>query len=172
MPVINVICSGYLADRIVAANASRYRYLPEPLRAMKEPVMLRRSAIAIVTVAAFAVSSISANVSATTHGGGQSQGLSRPFFNGHSFRFNHRAHLPYGAFGYLPYGGFTGADMSAYYTPDSYGYFTDPIALFSMLRQFDHAMPMPAPISCKHSVEAKTVPSEEGGEQNITITRC
>ena len=56
--------------------------------------------------------------------------------------------------------------------PDSYGYFANPIALFSMLRLFDDAMPLSARISCKHSVETKTVPSEDGGERKITITRC
>jgi len=136
--------------------------------------MLRRSVIALVTVAAFGVPFNSASVSAATPGGagGHPQGLVRPFFSGHSHRFNHRAHAPYPGYGYLPYGGFVGSDMSAYYEPDSYSYFTNPIALFSMLRLLDHAMPVSAPLSCKHSVETKTVPSEDGGERKITITRC
>ena len=134
--------------------------------------MLRRSVIAIATVAAFTVSFNSANVSAATHAGGQPQRLSRPFFHGHFFRHNHRAHLPYGDFGYLPYGGFTGADMSAYYTPDAYSYFVDPIAFFSLFGPQGNARPLSVPVSCKHSVETKTVPSEEGGERKITITRC
>ncbi|HTT48382.1 MAG TPA: hypothetical protein VMG39_10330 [Pseudolabrys sp.] len=135
--------------------------------------MLRRSVIAIVTVAAFGFSFSSANVPAATFAdGGHSQGLSRPFFHGHFLRHDHRAHAPYAGYGYLPYGGFVGADMSDYYGADSYSYFSNPIGLFSMLRLLDHAMPAPAPLSCKHSVETKTVPSEEGGERKITITRC
>jgi len=134
--------------------------------------MLRRSVIAIVTVAAFLVPFTSATVSAAPHGGGQPQGLSRPFFNGHSPRFHHRPHAPFVDYGYLPYGGFAGADMSDYYPADYSSYLANPIGFFSMLRLLDHAMPLSAPISCKHSVETKTVPSEDGGERKITITRC
>jgi len=91
--------------------------------------------------------------------------------NGH-FPGHARHHAPYAGYGYLPYGGFVGTDMSGFYPPDYSNYITDPVALFSMLRLLDHAILQPAPISCKHSVETRMVPSEEGGERKITITRC
>jgi len=62
--------------------------------------------------------------------------------------------------------------MSGYYPPDYSNYITDPGALFAMLRLLEHAIPLAVPVTCKHSVETKMVPSEDGGERKITITRC
>ena len=135
--------------------------------------MLRRSVIAMVTVAACAVSFNSAGVSAATHGGGShAQGLVRPLFNRHFPGHARRARAPFAGYDYLPYGGLVGADMSPYYSPDAYSYFTDPIAFFSMLGRLENTMPRLTPLGCKHSVETKTVPSEDGGDRQIKITRC
>jgi hypothetical protein len=128
--------------------------------------------IAILTVAAFAVSFNSTGVSAATPGGGHSQSNGLQVSHRHFPRHDHRAFAPYTGYGSIPYGDVTGADLSGYYTPDYSNYFTNPIALFSMLRLLDRAIPLSTPLSCKHSVETKTVPSEDGGERKITITRC
>jgi hypothetical protein len=131
--------------------------------------MSRRSMIALLTVAALAVSFDAARVSAATPGHAQSSGLQ--VAHRHFPRHNHRAFAP-NAYQYMPYGDVTGADLSGLYTPDFSNYFTNPVGLFSMLRLMDRAIPRSAPLSCKHSVETKKVPSEDGGERTITITRC
>ena len=133
--------------------------------------MLRRSMIAVLAVATLGVSLASTGVSAATFAGhAQSSGLriSHRHFPGH----DRRAFLPYAGYEYMPYGDFTGADLSGFYSPGYSNYFTNPVGLFSMLRLLNRA-PSPAMAStCKHSVETKTVPSEDGGERTITITRC
>ena len=138
--------------------------------------MLRRSTIASLTVATLGLSLMSAEVSAATGGHSQASGLRvahRHFpRHDHFLRHDHNMLAPYAAYGYLPYGGFNGADLSGYTMSDYSNYFTNPVALFSMLRMLDPAIrPAMAP-TCKHSVETKTVPSEDGGERTITITRC
>ena len=136
--------------------------------------MLRRFIIAIATVAAFGILFSSTDASAAKLGGGG--GLSRSFnpylLNRHSPRYDHRVYGQYGGYGYLPYGGFVGADSSDYYTPDYSNYYIDPISAFATLHLLDPVIPPPRSLSCKHSQEIKTVPSEDGGERKITITRC
>lgn len=136
--------------------------------------MLRRSIIAVASVAAFSVSFVSTDISAATLGGGSGHPrVSGLHFNNRHFpRDERRANVPYAGYGYLPYGGFVGGDLSDYYAPDYANYFTNPVGLFSMLRLLDRAIPPVTPLSCKHSQETKTVPSEDGGERTITITRC
>lgn len=132
--------------------------------------MLRRSMIALLTLAACAASFNSTEVFAATPGGhGQSNGLL--VSHRHFPRHGHHAFAPY-AYEYMPYGDVTGADLSGFYTPDFSNYFTNPVGLFSMLRLMDRTISRSTPLSCKHSVETKTVPSEDGGERTITITRC
>jgi hypothetical protein len=125
--------------------------------------------IAILAVAAFGVSFNSNDVSAAAPGAGHSQANGLLIPHRHFPRHDHRTFAPYAGYSYMPYGDFTGADLSG--MPDYSNYFTDPVGVFSMLRLIDHARPATAP-SCKHSVETKTVPSEDGGERTITITRC
>jgi hypothetical protein len=59
---------------------------------------------------------------------------------------------------YLPYGGPVAA-----YTP---GYYAQPVTVVPV-----QINPAPAP-HCTHSRETITVPSEDGGEKRVTITRC
>jgi len=150
--------------------------------------MLRRFIIAIATVAAFGISFSSTNASAAEHGsrGGHSHTFNPKSFNGHSLRYsrhshsghslryNRRAHgfSPYGGYGYFPYGGFAGAYLPDYSMPDYSNYYIDPIGAFSMFQRLDPYIPLPPPLSCHRSQETKTVPSEDGGEREIRITRC
>jgi hypothetical protein len=138
--------------------------------------MLRRCIIIIAAVAAFGILFNSTNASAAKFGGGvgHSHTFNRASFNKHSFRYGRGAygHLPFGGYAYFPYGGFVGADLSSYYPADYSNYYIDPIGAFSTLHLPDPVMPPPPPLSCHHSVETKTVPSEDGGERQITITRC
>jgi hypothetical protein len=131
--------------------------------------MLRRSMIALLTVAAFGLSFNSTEASAAPSGHAQSSGLQ--VSHRHFPRHGHRAFAP-NAYEYMPYGDITGADLSGFYTPDFSNYFTNPVGLFSVLRLMDRTIPRSTPLSCKHSVETKKVPSEDGGERTITITRC
>ena len=134
--------------------------------------MLRRFIIAIATVAVSGISFSSTNASAAKLGGGYSHSFNPYFFNKHSPRHDHGAYGQYSGYGYLPYGGFVGADLSDYYTPDYSNYYIDPISAFATLHLLDPVIPPPRSLSCKHSVETKMVPSEDGGERKITITRC
>jgi hypothetical protein len=138
--------------------------------------MLRRCIIAIATVAASGILFISTNASAAKLGGGvgHSHTFDRTSFNKHSIRYGRHAygHLPYGGYAYFPYGGFVGADLSSYYPANYSNYYTDPIGAFSTLHLLDPVMPPPPLLGCHHSVETKMVPSEGGGERQITITRC
>jgi hypothetical protein len=72
---------------------------------------------------------------------------------------HHHMHAPYG-YGY----GYVGP--VATYTPDAYA---QPVIV--MPTQFAPAAPAAVP-RCTHSRETVTVPSESGGERQITITRC
>ena len=138
--------------------------------------MLRRFIIAIATVAAFSILFNSTNASATKPGAGvgHSHTFIRTSFNKHSIRYGRRAygHLAYGGYANFPYGGFVGADLSGYYPADYSNYYIDPIGALSTLHLLDPVMPPPPPLSCHHSVETKKVSSEDGGERQITITRC
>jgi hypothetical protein len=136
--------------------------------------MTRRFIIAIAIVAAFGISFSSTNASAAKLGGGgsHSHSFNPYFFNKHSPRFDHRAYEQYGGYGYLPYGDFVEANLPDYYTPDYSNYYIDPISAVATLHLLDPVMPPPRSLTCKHSQEIKTVPSEDGGERKITITRC
>jgi hypothetical protein len=138
--------------------------------------MLRRFIIAIATVAAFGVSFNSTNASAGKLGGGSGHphSFNPYFFNKHSLRYGHHAYMSsqYGSYWYLPYGGIVGANLLDYYTPDYSSYYIDPMSAFATLHQLDPMTPPRPPSRCQHSQEVKTVPSEDGGERKITITRC
>ena len=136
--------------------------------------MMRRFIIAIATVAAFSVSFSSTDASAAKlgGGGGHSHSFNPYLLNRHSPRYGHRAYGQHGGYGYLPYGGFVEANLPDYYTPDYSNYYIDPISAFATLHLLDPVIPPPRSLSCKHSQEIKTVPSEDGGERKITITRC
>jgi hypothetical protein len=144
--------------------------------AMKERVMLRRSIVVMGTVAALGILFGSANASAAGHGarGGHPHAFNAKAIHRHVIRQNRRANraAAYRRYWYWPYGGFGGEYLPSYYTPGNYDNFYDPIGAFSMLQRLDPVIPPPPPITCHHSVETRTVPSEAGGTVKITITRC
>jgi hypothetical protein len=135
---------------------------------MRERVMLRRFIFVMAIVAAFGMMSGPTGASAAGHGarGGHAHSLGSPSFSRHTFRHNRgvsRA-APYRGYSYWPYGGFGGE-----YLPNNY---IDPIGAFVMLQRLDPMIPPPPALTCHHSEETKTVPSESGGTVQITITRC
>jgi hypothetical protein len=108
--------------------------------------MIKRSviggAVAALAVAAFALAP--ADVAAKGFRGG-----------GHL----HASHIRNA---YLPYGG-----PVATYTP---GYYAQPVTLVPV--QINSAPAAAAAPHCTHSRETITVPAEDGGERQVTITRC
>ena len=81
-------------------------------------------------------------------------------FGGHAF---HAAGHHHRAFAYGPYGGLVAAD---------YANGIDPVVDVSTTQSLGPLIPASFASSCHHSVEIKTVPSEEGGTREITIRRC
>ena len=79
---------------------------------------------------------------------------------GHAF---HAARHHHHAFGYGPYGGLVAAD----YAND-----VEPVFDVSTTQSLGPLILPSFASSCHHSVEIKTVPSEEGGTREITIRRC
>ena len=76
------------------------------------------------------------------------------------FRGGGHLHASHANQAYFPYGG-----PVATYTPD---YYAQPIAVVPM--QVNPAAA--AAPHCTHSRETVTVPAEDGGERQVTITRC
>jgi len=84
-------------------------------------------------------------------------------------------HSPYRhTYRYSPFGGFGLGYASNFYTPYDYtpNYFIEPAGDVSLLQRIDPYIPPPPPLSCHHSQETVTVPSEDGGDRQIRITRC
>jgi hypothetical protein len=81
-------------------------------------------------------------------------------FGGHAF---HAARHHHQTFGYYPFGGIVAAD----YTNG-----VDPIVDVPTTQSLGPLISPSFASSCHHSVEIKTVPSEEGGTREITIRRC
>ena len=83
--------------------------------------------------------------------------------------FRHKASSSYGyypyGFGYLPYGGFFGASDN--YVTDDY-----PLGSVSVVPVVAPLAPSLPALNCKYSQETRTVPSEDGGTKQVTITRC
>lgn len=164
-PAINFIWSGYSADRIVAASARSYRYLARQSRAIKGPSCcddLHRCRLRSFVHFGHCVrrtawwrptARIESALFQWAFSRVQSPG-SRVICRLRLFSLRRLRRSRY----------VRRRTLTAI--------FANPIALFSMLRLFDDAMRLSARISCKHSVETKTVPSEDGGERKITITRC
>jgi hypothetical protein len=74
-----------------------------------------------------------------------------------------RHHHQHRTFGYGYYGGLVAAD---------YANGIDPVVDVSTTQSLGPLIPASFASSCHHSVEIKTVPSEEGGTREITIRRC
>ena len=79
------------------------------------------------------------------------------FFSRSSARHHHRA------FEYYPFGGLVAADQAIG---------VEPIDDVSTPQALGPVIPVSFALSCHHSQEIKTVPSEEGGTRDITIRRC
>jgi hypothetical protein len=86
--------------------------------------------------------------------------------NSHAARLHHQHRtFGYGYYGglYGYYGGLVAAD---------YANGIDPVVDVSTTQSLGPLIPASFASSCHHSVEIKTVPSEEGGTREITIRRC
>jgi hypothetical protein len=81
-------------------------------------------------------------------------------FSGRAF---HAARHHHRAFAYGPYGGLVAAD---------YANGVEPVVDVSTTQSLGPLIPASFASSCHHSVEIKTVPSEEGGTGEIKISRC
>lgn len=115
-----------------------------------------RGLFAVGIAAGLALATSPLAVSAKGLGGHSAHAISPLFFKGSPLHRHSRA------FGYAPYG----AIVATYPTGDeSFGDVSMPQALGPVVL----ASPV---LSCHHSQEIKTVPSEEGGTRQITITRC
>ena len=80
-------------------------------------------------------------------------------FGGHAF---HAARHHHRAFAYSPYG----------LVVTDYANGIEPVVNVSAPQPLGPVIPPSFASSCHHSVEIKTVPSEEGGTREITIRRC
>lgn len=87
------------------------------------------------------------------------------------YRYKYAPYYGYGyypySYGYFPYGGFVGAYLPDYYAVDDF-----PVGTVTVTPPIMNMAPSPIGPHCKHSEETKTVPSEDGGEKQIRITRC
>jgi hypothetical protein len=122
----------------------------------------------IVTVCAVAALSLAAaslvpnGVAAKGIGSHHGHGLGAKFSKG-AFGHNRRAfgYFPYAQYGY----GYGGGVVATYSSDDVVG--SVPLPLLP-----DPVIPPPPPLTCKHSLQTLTVPSEEGGTREIAIRRC
>jgi hypothetical protein len=71
-------------------------------------------------------------------------------------------HSHHHGFGHWLYGG----------TVADYALGDETVGVVSTLRSLGPVAPQSVALSCHHSLEIKTVPSEDGGTRAITITRC
>jgi hypothetical protein len=67
------------------------------------------------------------------------------------------------------YGGYGGYGFLYYGTPQ---YYAEPVVDVSAPQPLGPVVPTSFVLGCKHNHEIKTVPSEDGGTRQITITRC
>ena len=88
-----------------------------------------------------------------------------PYYS-HPYRYGSYWYYPY-SYAYYPYGGFVGE-----YVSDNSGADDFPVGAIPAAPLMLPVAPPPSPLTCKHSQEIKTVPSEDGGEKQIRITRC
>jgi hypothetical protein len=110
---------------------------------------------AVSIAAAFGLATLS--IEAKGFGSHASHTVGLKSFTGSPVRHYHRA------FRYSPYGGLVAAD---------YANGIDPVVDVSTTQSLGPLIPASFASSCHHSVEIKTVPSEEGGTREITIRRC
>ena len=81
-----------------------------------------------------------------------------------------RHHHQHRTFGYGYYGGLYGYNGGL--VAADYANGIDPVVDVSTTQSLGPLIPASLASSCHHSVEIKTVPSEEGGTREITIRRC
>ena len=67
-------------------------------------------------------------------------------------------------------GGYYGGYGVAYY--DTPNYSNEPVDSVSLLQPLGPVIPATFALSCRHNQEIVTVPSENGGDRQIKITRC
>jgi hypothetical protein len=116
-----------------------------------------RGVFAISIAAALGLATLPGEVSAKGFGLHASHKFGSSVRHHHHRAFGFRHH--HRAFGYIPYGGFVDAGPAIGVEPDS----------GAPLLQVGGVT---TPPRCIHSQEIVTVPSEKGGTQQITITRC
>jgi hypothetical protein len=123
-----------------------------------------RGVFAISIAAALGLATLPGEVSAKGFGSHASHTFVSSVRHHHrafGFRHHHRA------FGYIPYGGLVVSDDAIGVEPDSGA----PVLQVSGAPLFQVGG-VTTPPRCIHSREIVTVPSEKGGTQQITITRC
>ena len=116
-----------------------------------------RGVFAVSIAAALGLATLTVEVSAKGFGWHPSHIVGSTFFSSSSFRYRH------GSFGYYPYGGLVVAD-------EAIG--VEPVVNVSAPQPLGPVILPSYVLSCHHSQEIKTVPSEEGGTREITIRRC
>jgi hypothetical protein len=118
----------------------------------------------VVTTSIFAMLLL-AQLNVTANARGNGSGVHSFHFSGHSnstFQHGHSAR-PHRAFGqWAPYGGIVAVSP---YAPDEAMTYTtpEPVVFVPILQRA---------LSCHKSKQTVTVPSEDGGTREITITRC
>jgi hypothetical protein len=106
-----------------------------------------RGLIAVGIAAGLALATLPVGVAAKGFGGHTAHAVGPIFFRGSSIHHHQRA------FDFGPYGG-----IVAIYTPDN-----ELVGDVSTPQELDPVIPAAFVLSCHHSQEIKTVPSEEGG---------
>jgi hypothetical protein len=115
-----------------------------------------RGLFAVGIAAGLALAMLPVAVSAKGLGGHSAHAIGPLFFKGSPIRHHNRA------FGYPPYGA-----IVATYAPGN-----ESVSDVSMPQGLGPEILASSVLSCHHSQEIKTVPSEDGGTRQITITRC
>jgi hypothetical protein len=115
-----------------------------------------RGLFAVGIAAGLALATLPVEVAARGFGAHTAHAVGPIFFRGSPVHHHHRA------FDYGPYGG-----IVATYAPGG-----ELVGDVSTPQTMDPVIPASFVLSCHHSQEIKTVPSEEGGTRQITITRC
>lgn len=115
-----------------------------------------RGLFAVGIAAGLALATAPVTVSAKGLGGHSVHAIGPHFFKGSPLHRQNRA------FGYAPYGAIVATYASG----------MESVGDVSMPQALGPVIPVSSVLSCHHSQEIKTVPSEEGGTRQITITRC
>jgi len=117
---------------------------------------MKKAVVAVNIAVALGLITLPMELSARGIGSHLSRAISPSFFIG--FPTHHRRN----ANGYGPYGSVV----------TDYAYDVEPVADASTLQSLGPVIPATFALSCHHSEETVTVPSEDGGERQIRIKRC